>query len=336
MTPSESKRQLLAQQLRQMATGLREEYPVSAGQSALLFLNRLVPRSPSYNLALVARIVSEVDASALGWALQRLVDRHATLRTTYAESNGIPCQIVHGAMDVDLIRIDASGWINAELGESVRKAFAEPYDLERGPVFRTLIYSQSPTDHVLLFGIHHIATDGWSQGIILEELKKLYQAYREGRSADLPPAGMSYADTVKRRDEILKGDKGEELRAYWNKVLSGDLPSLELPTDFPRPAALSMQGDSCPIKIGEECCRELKALARTEGVTLFSLLLAAFLVLLMRYSGKRDILIGTPMAGRSEAEFDRVVGYFVNSVVIRGTSPESHLSENCFKGLVSG
>ena len=112
----------------------------------------------------MARVVSEVDAAALQKAFQRLVDRHATLRTTYAENNGSPCQIVHGAMDLELTRVDASGWTEAKLGQRVREAFAAPYDLERGPVFRTLLYSRSPEDHVLLFGIHHIAADGWSHG----------------------------------------------------------------------------------------------------------------------------------------------------------------------------
>ena len=314
----DSKRQQLAQKLRQKASASQEEHPVSAGQSALLYMSRLLPCSPAYNLAFVARVVSDVDASALEWGFQRLVDRHATLRTTYSESNGVFSQIVHGAMSLQLTRVDASGWTEAELRDRVRQTFAAPYDLERGPVFRTFLYSRSPADHVLLFGMHHIATDGWSQGIMLQELQELYAASHGVRSANLPPLGMSYVETVKRRSEALEGKIGQELLAYWEKVLSGDLPSIDLPSDFIRPSVPTMQGDSCRITIGEDCCRKLKSLAKTEGATLFAVLLAAFQVLLMRHSGKEDILVGTPMAGRNELEFERVVGYFVNSVVIRG------------------
>jgi amino acid adenylation domain-containing protein len=314
----DSRRELLAQRLRQKAAPSREEHPVSPGQSALLFLNRLLPHSPAYNLAFVARVVSEVDAVALERAFQRLVDRHATLRTTYGDSKGSPIQIVHGATDLQLTQVDASGWTEEDLEARVRQAFAEPYDLARGPVFRTLLFSRSTDDHVLLFGIHHIATDGWSQGIIMEELGKLYAAYRDGRAPDLPPIGASYVDTVRRRSEALEGKKGQELWAYWQKTLGGDLPSLDLPTDFPRPTLSGLKGDSCPIRIGGDCCRELRLLARTEGVTFFTVVLAAFQILLMRYSGKEDILVGTPMAGRGETDFERVVGFFVNSVVIRG------------------
>ena len=312
-----SKRVLLEQRLRQKAAAEVQECPVSPGQNALLFLHRMAPRSPAYNVAFVARVISEVNVTALERAMQRVVDRHAALRTTYQERDGDLRQVIHGAMELRLKQVDASGWSEEELVARVREAFDEPYDLEEGPVFRALLFTRSSDKHVLLFGIHHIATDGWSQGIILKELQELYQAYTEGHSADLPPLGISYAESVRRRLAMLEGEKGRKLWEYWERTLGGDLPTLDLPTDYPRPATPTMQGDSCPFKIDEDYYGRLKSLAKAEGVTFYTLVLAALQVLLMRYTGKEDILVGTPMAARNEPAFENVVGYFMNSVVIR-------------------
>jgi amino acid adenylation domain-containing protein len=313
-----SERERLAQILRRKASVSRAEHAISPGQGALLFLHRMAPQSPAYNVAFVARVTSPVQISALGRALQRLVDRHATLRTTYSEKQGSWYQIVHGSMELKLEEVDASSWSEVELQDQVRRAFSAPYDLERGPIIRAMLFSRTPSDHVLLFGMHHIATDGWSQGIILHELRELYAAYSQKRAAQLPTLGLSYAESVRWQEAALRSEKGEQLWAYWHDVLSGELPSLDLPADHPRPTVPSMQGDSCPFRIDEVCYAQLKSLAATEGVTLFTLILAAFQILLMAYSGKEDILVGTPMAGRGEPEFQSVVGYFVNSVVIRG------------------
>jgi amino acid adenylation domain-containing protein len=315
---AESARDQLARRLRQKAAASQKVCPLSPGQNALLFLHRLAPQSPAYNVAFVARIVSAVDASALEKALQRLVDRHSALRTIYPEGNGGQAQVVCGSVELRLLQIDASAWTDEQLTREVHEAFSRPYDLEKGPVFRAILFSKASDNHVLLFGIHHIATDGWSQGILLNELQELYAAYLGGRTPCLPDLGISYEESVARRLAMLEGEKGRELWAFWEKTLGGELPVLDLPTDHPRPATLSMQGASCTFSIGEECYQQLRSFAKAEGVTFFTLTLAAFQVLLMRYTGKTDILVGTPMAARTERDFENVVGYFMNSVVLRG------------------
>jgi amino acid adenylation domain-containing protein len=317
-----SNRELLAQKLRQKAAGARTEHPLSHGQSALVFVHGMNPRSPAYNLAFVARVISDVNVDALEKALQRLVDRHDSLRTTYAERDGKYFQVVHGAIDFHLEQVDATDWDESELSKRVFDAYAEPYDLETGPVVRARLFRLSDDHYVLLFGIHHIATDGWSQGILLGELRELYAAHAGGRSAALPPVGVKYTETVERRAQVLAGERGIELWAFWENELRGKLATLDLPTDFPRPVVPSEGGDATGFRVEGDSYTGLKSVVRAEGVTPYILLLAVFQVLLMRYAGKKDVLVGTPMAARSEPEFENVVGYFVNPVVIRGDLAE--------------
>ncbi|RMF27868.1 MAG: non-ribosomal peptide synthetase, partial [Chloroflexi bacterium] len=181
---------------------------------------------------------------------------------------------------------------------------------------RVVLFTRAPDDHILLLAMHHIVTDMWSLALMMYEMDLLYQAERSGRPASLKPLRAQYADHVRRQAEMLSGPEGERLWAFWRDALAGELPALDLPTDRPRPPTLSGRGSLRSLRLGADLTQALKALARAHGTTLYTTLLAAFQVLLHRYTGQDDILVGSPKAGRTR-RMARVVGYFINPVVLR-------------------
>ena len=292
-------------------------FPLSPGQQALWFLYKIAPKSWAYNALLTARLHSQLDIPALRRALQALVARHPVLHTTYAEQAGQPVQRIHPDQPVYFEQIDASGRNRDELRRQVTEKAQLPFDLERGPVMRVSLFSRSTTDHILLLALHHIACDGWSLWILIDDLRALYAAERAGAPAVLEPLALSYADYVRQQANLVATPAGERLWAYWQKQLSGELPALNLPADYPRPPAQSFYGASHSFKLSSDLTQKLKALAQAAGATLYMTLLAAFQVLLYRYTGQTDLLVGSPTFGSSRREFSRVVGYFVNPVVLR-------------------
>ncbi|NEO98310.1 MAG: amino acid adenylation domain-containing protein [Symploca sp. SIO2E9] len=315
----EEKRLLLAKLLREKASGEKSVYPLSYGQQALWFLYQSAKLSKAYNVAFPARICSKVDVSALRQAFQGLVNRYATLRTTFKVQNGKSVQEVQGYQEVYFEQIDASTLTWEQLKEKVVKTYEHPFDLQRGPVFKVHLFTSSQQDHILLLTLHHIVYDARSMGTLLDDAQVLYSDAKAGRVASLPPLKSQYADYVQWQTQMLAGSKGEQLWNYWRQQLAGELPVLNLPTDRPRPPLQSYQGASYTLKLTETLTKQLRKLLQTQGVTLYTLLLAAFQVLLYRYTGQEDILVGSPTGGRSQAEFDEIVGYFVNPVVLRAS-----------------
>jgi amino acid adenylation domain-containing protein len=316
LSPQE-KRALLTQLLRSRAGQSPTRFPLSYGQQALWLTHQLAPESWAYNVLFSARIRSEVDIPALQGAFQALLDRHPTLRTTYTVQNGEPAQQIHEHLPLHFEATDASTWGREILRERLTAEARRPFDLQRGPLMRVGLFTQSATDHALLLTMHHIAIDFWSLGLLLDELRMLYPAEKAGIQASLPPLGQPYMDYVRRQAQTLAGPEHEQLWAYWQHQLGGELPVLSLPTDRPRLPAQTYYGATHPFTLSEELTRQLKACAKAAGVTLYVTLLAAFHILLHRYTGQDDILVGTFMAGRLRPEFRRTVGYFVNPVVIR-------------------
>ncbi|MBI1924147.1 amino acid adenylation domain-containing protein [Candidatus Poribacteria bacterium] len=338
LSPQE-KRALLAQLLREKASKVTSVSPLSYGQQALWFIYQSAKESAAYNAAFTARIRSDVNVPALRRAFQGLINRHPALRTTFSTRDGEPVQVedsrlageVHGYQDVCFEEIDASPWTWEELKVQVAKAYMRPFDLQRGPVLRVSLFTRSVQDHILLLTMHHIVCDGWSLWLLLDELRVLYPAEVAGEKASLPSLKRSYADYIRWQAEMLAGKEGERLAAYWQKQLAGELPVLNLPTDRQRPPVQTYRGTSHPFKLSEELTQRLKELARAEGTTLYMTLLAAFFVLLHRYTDQEDILVGAPTTGRTQPEFDPIVGYFVNPVVLR-----ANLSGNpTFKAFLS-
>jgi amino acid adenylation domain-containing protein len=303
--------------LRQHPAEAQSLYPLSYGQQSLWFLRQIAPESAAYHVAFTAQICSAVDVPALQRAFQALVNRHTALRATYAMRDGKLVQQVHAHMEVSFEETDASTWSWNVLNARVLKAYQRPFDLERGPTLRVNLFTQSVQNHVLLLTSHHIATDGWSLWVMLDELRTLYHAEHSNTPASLPLLSLQYTDYVRWQTNMLAGPEGERLWAYWEKQLAGALPVLNLPTDRPRPPVQAYRGASRTFRLNQMLTRQLKALAKTEEVTLYVMLLAAFQSLLYRYTDQEDIIVGSPVFGRDRAEFAGIVGHFINMVTLR-------------------
>jgi len=312
----EQKRSLLARLLEEKVEQA-SVFPLSHGQRALWVLYRLAPASPAYNVAFTARLRPSVEVPHLAKAYADLVQRHESLRITIEERAGVPVQRVARRVVAALEEIDAIAWSPDRLLEDLERSLRRPFDLEKGPVVRASLY-HGRDGQVLLLAAHHIAVDAWSIGVLVSEWLALYDRARGAVAAPLAPLPASYADFVQWQESLLAGREGEEMLGYWRQRLRKPLPTIQLPTDKPRPSVASFRGRTCTFRIDEAVTTGLRELAHREGTTLFASLLSAFFVLLHRYSGQDDILVGCPTAGRSRGEFEGLVGYFVNPAVVRG------------------
>jgi amino acid adenylation domain-containing protein/thioester reductase-like protein len=313
----EEKRALLAKLLQRKLGQAPAAAPLSYGQRALWFLHRLDPEGAAYNLSFCARVHSPLDPDVLSQTLRALLARHACLRSTFVDRPDGPVQLVHEAAAPALEVIDAVGWDDDELGRRLHDEAHGPFNLERGPLLRSALYRRGPDESVLLLTAHHIVSDFWTLGVLMDELGSLYPAVRAGGAPSLPPPPAQYADFVRWQADLLAGPEGGRLWDYWRQRLRGDLPALNLPTDRPRPPALTDRGATHRFRLGAALTARLKELARAEGTTLFAVLLAGYQALLHRLTGQDNVLVGTPVAGRSRPEFAGLVGYFVNMLVMR-------------------
>ncbi len=293
-----------------------QEAPLSHGQKALWFLQRLSPENPAYNLVFAARILTALDLRAWRAAYSALIDRHPVLRTTFGEEGGQPVQRVHRRADLSLRVEDASCLGEEQLGERLAREVYRPFDLGKGPLLRVVMLQRSGEETIWIQALHHIVTDMWSLALLLAELGHLYAAEVAGKPPALRPLQSTYIDHVLRQEKLLAGPEGQELWAYWRERLQGDLPVLCLPTDRPRPAFQTAHAAARTIRLGPGLTRALKDLGCAEGVRLFDILLTAFYVLLYRYTGQTDLLVGSPKASR-ELGNANVFGYFINPVVLR-------------------
>ncbi len=310
----EKKRELLTQLLMAKAQSAASEHELSYGQRSMWFVHRLAPDSAAYTVAYAGRIRGELDVPALQRAAQALVDRHPMLRTSYTERDGQPVGLVHAHWPVRIAshRIGAG---DAELHEWIQSETDRPFDLRTGPVLR-LTLLQRPADSVLVLTVHHIAVDFWSIDVILDELRALYAAERGAATAPEATADR-YVDYAARQTRMLAGPDGERLWDYWHETLRGELPTLALPTDRPRPAVQTYDGALHRFSIDAQVTAGLKQAARAVGATPYMTLLAAYAVLLHRYSGQDDLIIGSPFACRDRAGLLGMVGYVTNPLPLR-------------------
>jgi amino acid adenylation domain-containing protein len=290
---------------------------LSPAQLSLWFLHALEPASPAYNVPNAVRVRGELDAEALVDAFRVLVARHPALRTTFVAVDGEPLQRVAAAGEIELVMLDAAAWTADELTARLAAEGARAFDLERGPLVRLGLYRVAADEHVLLLCQHHIVTDFWSLGVMLDELGALYAARRQGGAPRLPPPPPSYAAWTRRQERELAGAAGEALWDYWRHRLAGDLPVFDLPGDRPRPRLLSTAGGAHRAPLAAPLAAAVRQRAREAGTTPFVVLLAAFEALLHRHSGQSELLLGTVTAARSRAEYARTLGYFVNPLVLR-------------------
>ncbi|HEX8321936.1 amino acid adenylation domain-containing protein, partial [Longimicrobium sp.] len=291
--------------------------PLSFAQERLWFLDHLEPGSTTYTIPAAWRLGGALDEAALERALGEVVRRHEALRTVFAEVDGSPVQVIAPFGGFALPVEDLSGMDEAALrrraGEEARRAF----DLAAGPLFRAVLLRLGEEDHGLLVSMHHIVSDGWSMGVFFRELSALYAAYRAGGESPLPEPAVQYADYAMWQREQLEGEVLDRQLAYWKERLAGAPELLELPTDHPRPPVQTYRGASVPVRLPLELLERLQALGRSEGATLYMTLLSAFQVLLSKYAGSEDVVVGSPIAGRTRREVEELIGFFVNTLVLR-------------------
>ncbi|HEY3692595.1 MAG TPA: amino acid adenylation domain-containing protein, partial [Pseudonocardiaceae bacterium] len=303
-----------------------ESLPLSFSQQRLWFLEefqagdlqseRAQTGSGQYNSGIAMRLRGRLQVPALAAAVRELVARHESLRTTFEEVDGKGTQVVHPVSDQAVPAIELAGVTVNELDAVLAAEFDRPFDLRKGPLFRALLVRLTDDEHVLLLTAHHIITDGWSMGVLVEDLGALYGAAEQGRKADLAALPVQYADFASWQRNRLSGATTNGELDYWTRQLSGVSP-LELPTDRPRPQVRTSTGAVHEFVVPTEVTARLAELARGQDTTLFTVLVAACQVLLHRWSGQDDIAVGTVVSGRNRAELERLVGFFVNTLVLR-------------------
>ncbi|HEU5231032.1 MAG TPA: condensation domain-containing protein, partial [Ktedonobacteraceae bacterium] len=297
-----------------------QDLPLSFAQQRLWFLTQLDPQSTAYNLPHVLRLRGPLQHELLQACFLDLLSRHEILRTTFELREGQPVQCIHEPQGPTVQFLDLSAWEEQRREEEVRRLVAQetgtPFDLETGPLWRVVLLRIAEQEHLLLLTLHHIVSDGWSSQVLVEEICQGYAARLRGESPALAALPVQYADYALWQRQWLQGERLQQQERYWQQHLAGLRP-LELPTDHRRPAQQGTRGSLSMRRLPLELSQQVHALAKQEGVTLFMLLLAAFQVLLARYSGQEDIAVGTPIANRTRAEIEGVIGFFVNTLVLR-------------------
>lgn len=299
-----------------------EPPPLSFAQQRLWFLHQLEPDSTQFNTARATTIHGELDIEALRRAINRIIERHEAIRTVFTAVVGEPRQCILPEWSFDIPVVDCSAAPSAEKERHIRQAFLaearRPFDLSHDLMLRVSLLRHSPTEHTLIMVKHHIASDAWSASLFNRELAALYQEYVMGETAVLPSLPVQYADYAIWQRRLLETGALQKQLTYWHNQLAGSPPLLELPTDRPRPAMPSHRGAELVITLPPTLRDAVNALARQSGTTPFIVLLAAFQLLLSRLSGQTDVLVGSPVAGRSRVETEPLVGFFLNNLVLRG------------------
>ncbi len=293
--------------------------PLSFAQQRLWFLDQFEPNSPAYNMFAALGLTGSLNIAALERSINEIVRRHKALRTNFVTQEGHPVQVIAPRRKIPMPLVDLRMLAKSEretrVKQLARQEAQKPFDLTCDPLLRTRLLKLDQSEHVLLLTIHHIVSDGWSLGILAQELTQLYQAFSTGQPSPLPELPVQYADFAVWQREWLQGDVLQAQLDYWKQKLRGGIPTLGLPTDRPRPAIQTFRGARQPFTL--PLAKELKALSQREGATLFMTLLTAFKILLYRYTGQTNIAVGAPIANRQWAEIEGLIGFFVNTLVLQ-------------------
>jgi amino acid adenylation domain-containing protein len=295
--------------------------PLSFAQSRLWFLDRMDPDNAIYNMSSAMLLNGRLNMEAFERALSAIVMRHEVLRTTFDIVDGSPVQIISPTESVPLQVLDWRTVTESKQLVAIQQ-FAEneseqSFDLTNGPLLRVILIRLAEESQALLVTMHHIISDGWSVGIFSQELSSLYSAFSIGTACSLPELSIQYADFAHWQRQWLSGEVLETQLAYWQQQLAGSPPLLELPTDRSRPPVQTLRGGTEQIELDAALTQQLRILSQKSGVTLYMTLLAAFSILLSRYSGREDIVIGSPIANRNHAEIEQLIGFFINTLVLR-------------------
>lgn len=296
--------------------------PLSFYQQGLWVLSQLMPETSLYHVPKAIRLSGKLDISALERTLTEIVARHETLRTRFVATEGVPMQVISERLDIHLPTIDLSdrGDNEAEAARVLRDEARRPFNLGTGPLVRALLVKLASEEHIFLITMHHIITDGWSVGVLHREFMALYDAFASGKPSPLPQLKIQYPDYALWHRQWFQGEVYETQLAYWKKQFATLPPVLELPTDHQRPtiqAHKAFRGSKRRLTLSKELTERLKQLCQKEEATLFMVLLAAYQILLHRYTGEEDIVVGSPIAGRCLAETEDLIGLFVNALALR-------------------
>ncbi|MBW4575237.1 MAG: amino acid adenylation domain-containing protein [Aphanothece sp. CMT-3BRIN-NPC111] len=296
-----------------------QELPLSFAQQRLWFFEQLERGNSVYHIAAAIRVKGQLNVAALEKALNEIIKRHEVLRTNFIEVDGQPVQVIHQSLEFKLSLLDLTPLPNPE--SQIQKFLLEesqrPFDLAQSPLLRVHLLHLNKAESLLSFTIHHIVSDGWSIGVVVRELAVLYEAFSQDEPIKLPELPIQYADFAYWQQQWLQGEVLEAQLSYWKQQLGGNLPVLDLPTDFPRPTVQTFQGAKRSLVLPKPLTEALKSLSQQKGVTLFMTLLAAFKTLLYRYTGQEDILVGSAIANRNRSEIENLIGFFANTLVLR-------------------
>ncbi len=302
------------------AVARETKIPLSFSQQRLWVLEQLIPGLTAYNIPYAVRLTGELHHDKFERALNEMIKRHESFRTTFSDGAGEPEQVIHQAewtplpiVDLQHLHGDAR---EAEVSRLVTAENDTPFDLRKGPLIRYQLLKLSEREHVMLLTLHHIISDGWSRGILTRELTQMYDSLMSGNEPSLPPLPLQYADFAVWQRKFLQEELGEHLD-YWRETLGGDLPPLQLPTDRQRPAMQTHKGSHIRFRLPREVSDKLIAISQQQGATLFMTLLAAFNSLMMHYTGQEDFAVGTPIANRNRQDTESIIGFFVNTLALR-------------------
>jgi hypothetical protein len=293
--------------------------PLSFAQQGLWFIDQMEPGGTAFVSSVILNLEGRLNLAALEQSVNEILRRHESLRTTFLLVAGRPVQNVIPEMRLALSVSDMEGLDAGAQGRTVARLVRDatrPFDLARGPMLRVALLRLGRQRHMLLFTVHDIASDGWSRGLLVGELRVLYRAFSAGAPSSLAELPIQYADFAVWQRESLQGEGDGRQMEYWRRQLA-NLPGLNLPSDRPRPAVPSYRTSTVPVTLRESLMAPLKRLARGEGATLFMVLLAAFQVLQARYTGQEDVVVGTPVSGRGRVETEGLIGFFVNMLALR-------------------
>jgi NRPS condensation-like uncharacterized protein/pimeloyl-ACP methyl ester carboxylesterase len=298
----------------------KNSQPLSVAQNSLWFVDRMMPGLQGYNLPSVFKLTGPLEVDVLERSLTEFIARHEILRATYSAENGEPVQNIAPAYAVKLEIVDMSDLSpisNETFFPLLRKETKTPFNLAQGPLFRIKFIRLGPEEHILFWMAHHMVWDGWSFDVMWDELAAIYPAFSKGLPCPLTPMTIQYGDFARWQQERLNKKDMEKQLEFWRKQLGGDLQALQMPLDKPRPPIRSYRGDRIRLDIPKPMIDSLKSFGDEENATLFMVLLAAYYVMLYRYTGQEDLSIGSPMWGRERPETERLIGFFTNTVVLR-------------------
>ncbi|MGA9770155.1 MAG: condensation domain-containing protein [Blastocatellia bacterium] len=290
----------------------------SFAQERMWFLNQLEPGSPAFNTPSAIRLTGLLNLEAFRQSLNEVVRRHEALRTTFEAIDGQPHQIIAESLTVEMPVVDLESITDTNLvRRSVIEETNRPFDLASGPLLRVVLLRLRARQHIIVFTMHHIISDGWSMGVMIQEVVALYEAFCQGAPSALSELPIQYADYSQWHREWIQGDGLKDQLSYWKQQLSGGLNPLDLPTDHARPLVQTFQGALHRFDVSESVTSSLKVFSQQESATLFMTSLAAFTVLLQRYTGQDDIAVGTNNANRNRRDIEKLIGFFVNNLILR-------------------